>query len=732
MDRVDGRAKVTGRARYAMENPIANVAHGVLVTSAIARGRIASIETRAAERVPGVLAVMTHENAKKLSRPPDAGDRSRPATRVLQLLQDPAVRYANQPIAVVVAETFEAAREAAGLVLVRYDRQAHDVRLGERLDQAYVPKRAARPDQPPESARGDVDAALVDAEVKIDRVYTTAFETHNPMEPHATLAAWDGPARLTLYDATQGIFGCRQRVAELLGLRPDDVRVVSEYLGGGFGSKGPTWSHVVLAAIAARHVNRPVKLALARPQMFGPIGYRSRTRQAITIGARRDGTLTALRHDTVAQTSSFDEFMEPASMPSRMLYACPNVRTSHQLIRSDIGTPSYMRAPGWAPGTFALECAIDEIAYAVEMDPLAFRLKNFAERDPDKQRPWSSNTLRECYHVGAERFGWNRRPSAPGTMRDGRARIGWGMATAVYPTHRSAASARARLAPNGGVVVDAGTQDLGTGTYTIMTQIAADAIGVPPERARFRLGDTNFPETPVSGGSQTAASTGSAVHQAATALRRKVIEMAVRDARSPLSGVNPDDVVIEDGRLHAENAASRGETLAEFMARHPGETVEMRADAKPGEEHERYSMYAFGAQFAEVRVDADLGQIRVSRMVGVFDIGRALNAKTARSQLFGGMVWGIGLALHEATLMDERLGRVVNNNLAEYHVPVNADIPMLDVSWIDQADDRANPIGVKGIGELGITGSAAAVANAVFHATGKRVRDVPITLDKLL
>jgi len=552
------------------------------------------------------------------------------------------------------------------------------------------------------------------------------------MEPHATIAVWEGPGKLALYDATQGVFGCRQRVAEVLGLRVEDVRVIAPYLGGGFGSKGPTWSHTVLAAVAAQRVNRPVKLVLERPQMFGPVGWRSRTLQRIEIGAGRDGGIESLRHDTVAQTSSFDEFTELASIPSRMLYACAHNATSHRLVRSDIGTPSYMRAPGWAPGTYALECAMDELAYALEMDPLDLRLRNYAEADPHTQRPWSSNHLPECYRAGAARFGWMDRPRRPGAMREGPTRIGWGMATAVYPTHRSAASAIVRMSADGRVHVESGTQDLGTGTYTVLGQIAAEALGVRPDRVMVRIGDTALPETPVSGGSQTAASAGSAVHLAATELRSGFAELAARDAGSPLAGMPPGDIVARDGRLVAREALSRGETFEAVLARHGLPALEARADARPGDEQERYSMYAFGAQFAEVRVDADLGQISVSRMVGVFDIGRALNAKTAASQLKGGIVWGIGLALYEDSILDERLGRVVNANLAEYHVPVQMDVPPIEVTWIDAVDDHANPIGAKGIGELGITGSAAAVANAVYHATGRRIRDLPITLDKLL
>jgi xanthine dehydrogenase YagR molybdenum-binding subunit len=690
IDRVEGRAKVTGRAHYTTERPVRNAVHAVLLTSTIPRGRVLDMDTGAAGRVPGLLTIMTPANAPRLPRRKGAAE-----GRVLQLLQDNRVLYANQPIGVVVADTLEAAQEAAQLVQVTYAPEPHEVRLEASLASAYTPEDT---EEEAEETRGDVAARLAEADVRIEHVYTTPFETHHPMELHATVAVWDGPKTLTLHDGTQNIFGCRDRVARLLGLPRKNVRVISEYLGGGFGSKGPTWSHVVLAAMAARRVDRPVKLALTRAQTSGPIGGRPRTRQSIALGARRDGTLTALRHDTVAQTSTFDEYTEECSTASRMLYAVANCATSHKLVRSDIGTPSYMRAPGWAPGTYALECAMDEMACALGLDPLAFRLKNYAERHPHDGRPWSLKALRECYDLGAERFGWAHRPLEPGTLRDGHVHLGWGMATSVYPTYRSAAGALARLQPDGTVVVEAGTHDLGTGTYTIMTQIAADALALPPERVVFRLGDTSYPETPESGGSQTAASVGSAVHAAAAALRKKLERRRVKDwRRSP--GARP---------------------------------IETRVESAPGDEEDRYAMYAFGAQFVEVRVDTDLGQMRVSRMVGVFDCGRILNPKTARSQLAGGMVGGIGMALHEATVLDERLGRVVNNNLAEYHLPVNLDVPAIDVTWIDRSDARANPLGVKGIGEIGITGAAAAVANAVFHATGTRVRDLPITLDTLL
>lgn len=482
LDRVDARLKVTGQATYSAEHKIPNVAHAVLVTSSIAKGRILSVDTAAAERVTGVLAIMTNRNAPKLAKNPMEIANGAPTDRKLQLLQDDRVYYANQPIAVAIAESLEAAYEAAGLVKVRYAREPHSVSMDHGLPTSYVPKKMGGAGDPAQSARGDVAAGLSEANSKIEQTYTTPFHTHNPMEPHATIAVWEGNDKLTLYDATQGIFGDRKRVADLLGLQPENVRVISLYLGGGFGSKGPTWSHVVLCAMAAKQVQRPVKLVLARRQMFGSIGFRSETRQHIVAGARTDGTLTALRNETISHTSSFDEFTETASLPTRMLYSVPNNSTLQRLVRSDIGTPSYTRAPGECPGTFALEVGMDELAYKLQMDPLELRLKNYAEQDEDKKLPWSSKTLRECYRMGAERFGWSRRQREPRSMRDGNVLVGWGMATAVYPARRSPSAARAQINPDGSVLVESGTQDLGGGTYTIMTQIAADGIGVSPAR----------------------------------------------------------------------------------------------------------------------------------------------------------------------------------------------------------------------------------------------------------
>ncbi len=730
LDRVDGRLKVTGQALYAAEHPVPNVTHAVLIMSTIARGRVTGMNTKAAEQSPGVLAVMTPMNAPRLPAESSGGNKA-PTSRKVQVLQDDRVYYSNQPIGLVVAETLEQATHGAELVEVSYAAEPFNVVLERGLAKAYDPKKVGGAGDPADSSRGDIQRGMDQAAGRIDNLYITPAETHNPMEPHATIAVWNG-GKLTLYDATQGVFSDRKRVAELLGLQPDDVRIVSPFLGGGFGSKGPAWSHVILAAMAAKQVSRPVKLVVKREQMFGMVGFRGRTRQSVSAGGKKDGTLTALRHDTVTQTSSFDEFVESSSLTARMLYQVPNNTTSHRLVKLDMGTPSFMRAPGEAPGTYGLEAAMDELAYELKIDPLELRLRNYAEQDPEKGKPWSSKSLRECYRAGAERFGWSQRNPAVRATRDGNSLIGWGMATAVYPTRRSKSSAMATLRQDGSALVEAGTQDLGTGTYTIMTQVAADGLGLRPSQVTFRLGDTRFPETPVSGGSQTAASTGSSVFAAAQALREKLVQMAITDASSPLSGVGAGDVSIEDGFLVLRGNPAKRESLAALLKRQGKESVEAHGEAQPGAEKDEYSMYAFGAQFAEVRVDADLGQARVTRMVGAFAAGRILNEKTARSQFMGGMVWGISMAMLEDTIADPNRGRIVNANLAEYLVPVNLDVPDIEVIMVPETDVHVNPMGVKGIGEIGVTGATAAIVNAVFHATGRRVRELPVTPDKLI
>jgi xanthine dehydrogenase YagR molybdenum-binding subunit len=730
LDRTDGLLKVTGQAKYAADNPEAKLAHAVLVTSTIAHGRVASMDTARIQAMPGVLLVMTYETAMRL---PNGGkpNAEPPAVRRLSLLQTDEVRYSNEPVAVVVADTLERATDGARKLQasIRYEAATPNADYQRAKGTAYQPEKMMG--RPINTQRGDVAAGLRQGTTSLDVVYTTPNEHHNPMEPHATLARWDGP-NLTLYDATQGVSGARGAVAKTLGIKEENVRVLCPFVGGGFGCKGSAWSHVVLAAMAAKQTGRPVRLVLERPQMFGMVGNRPFTDQHIQLSARDDGTLTGMRHDVISTTSTFEDWNESSAILTRMLYAVPNQATTHKLVKLDVGTPTFMRAPGETSGSFALESAMDEMAYQLNMDPLAFRLKNYAEMEPQEKKPWSEKSLRECYQIGADKFGWSRRNPKPRSMRDGNTLIGFGMATATYPANRSEASAIARILPDGTAIVASGTQDLGTGTYTVMTQVAADALGFPVDKVEFALGDSSLPHAPVSGGSQSAASVSPAVREAASQARAKLIAMAIADSGSPLSGGAVDDVTVNNGWVISRADPSKHDPAAAVIARNGGKPIEALATTKPGDEKQQFAFHSFGAVFTEVHVDADLGTIRVPRIVAVYDVGSLLNEKTAHSQLMGGLVWGIGSALTEKSELDTRYGRYTNANLAEYHVPVNADIGLLDITLLGTPDPHINPLGARGIGEIGITGAAGSIANAVYHATGVRVRDLPITLDKVM
>ncbi len=725
IDRVDGVAKVTGRATYTAENAPQHMAYGALVLSTIASGRIGAIDTHAARSVSGVLEIFTHENAPRLK---SAKDPKEMVFRVLPILQDDAVRYDRQPVALVVADTYERAVDAASLVRVSYVRSQSVLDL----DTAPVMPVPSDNEQAKAETRGEPDAALAAATARVDNVYRTPQEYHNPMEPHATVAVWQGN-KLTLYDATQGVFPTRQRMADIFGISMDDVRVICPYVGGGFGSKGSLWAQAALAAMAASVLKRPVKIVLDRPQMFGNVGYRPYTEQRVALGADASGKLVSTIHEVKSNTSTFDMFIEPSTALTRALYNVDNLRTSQTYVRLDHGTPTFARAPGESSGSFALESAMDELAYALEIDPLELRLRNYAETDLSKKLPFSSKSLRQCYAAGAERFGWSKRAPAIRATRDGDDFVGVGMATAVYPTNRDNASASVRVHPDGSVLAAAGTQDLGTGAYTVFSQVAADGLGVDVSRVRFELGDTDLPKTPVSGGSRTSATVGPAVFAAAQDARDKVIALAIADARSALYGAKAEDVTVAGGTFSLKSDASKSDSYARIVSANAPGGVEGRADSTPDPDGpKKHSMFAFGAQFAEVRVDALTGMIRVSRMVGAFASGRILNRKTATSQYIGGMTWAISMALHEGARIDARSGRIMNANLGEYLVPVNADVPALEAIIVDEVDPYVNTLGVKGIGEIGIVGGAAAIANAIYHATGKRVRDLPIQPDKLV
>jgi xanthine dehydrogenase YagR molybdenum-binding subunit len=728
INRTDAWAKVSGAAPYSAEHPVEGVTHAVLVTSTIPSGRVVHIDDSAAREVPGLLLVMTPQNAMRLPQETKDGKMQPPVGRRLTLLQEDDVYYNNQPIAVVVADTIEHAREAAARLHIEYERKDAVLDFEQAKQAVHPPEKVLTEDT--DTRRGELQAGLLAASVRLDATYTTPIENHNPLETHATIAEWDGD-KLTIHESTQYMKGVQRIVAAIFGIPPENVTAICPYTGGGFGSKGSVWSHAPLTAMAAKMLGRPVKLSLDRKQMFGPVGQRPVTEQRFRLGAMTDGRIMASSHDTIAYTSMIEDWIEPCGIITRMMYESPNQETSHRLARMNLGTPTFMRAPGEATGSFALESAMDELAYQLNMDPLALRLKNYTERDPGKDLPWSSKSLRQCYEIGAERFGWKDRKPQPRSMKQGNKLVGWGMATATYPTNRSAGECSATLLADGSALFRSATQDLGTGTYTVMTQIAADAIGLQVEQVRFELGNSQMPESPVSGGSTTVASVGPAVQAAGHALRLKLAGIALADQASPLFGTTADRIGFENGELYLLDEPSRREAMREIVARH-GAPVEVTAKSEPGDEKKKYSMHAFGAVFVEVTVDEDLGEIRVPRVVGVYGVGKLMNVKTGYSQLMGGIVWGIGLALLEETLIEHRNGRAVNGNLAEYHVPTNADIRDIDVQIVDEDDPHVNPLGAKGIGEIGITGVGAAIANAVYHATGRRVRDLPITLDKVL
>ncbi len=722
--RQEGKLKVTGGARYAAEFDVPGCLHAVLVQSTIAAGNITGFDTAQAERMPGVVAIITHQNAGRLNQ-----HKAAKQTVTHPFLQDDRIVYNGQHVAVAVADTFERAEAAAAAVRVRYTPAPAVTVMDEAtLARAYKPKDFQNGEKSPDVSRGDAEGAYATAPFKVEATYETPVEHHNPMEPHATIALWRGDT-LAVWTATQGISGAQETLASAFGLPKESVTVICPYVGGGFGCKGNTWPPAVIAALAARHVQRPVKLVVTRPQMFTSNGFRPKTIQKIMLGADRNGRLLSIRHDGFSQMSdpSLGEFCEPVAVATEMAYSCKNLAVSHRVVPVNQGLPTYMRAPGEASGMFALESAMDEMAHALRMDPLAFRLANYAERDEQEDKPFASKGLRQCYSQASERFGWSRRDHTPGSMRDGRILVGWGMATSTYPTNRRPCQARIRLNANGTVLVQSGVQDLGTGTYTIMAQCAADRLGVNIADVSAQLGDSRFPPGPVSGGSATAASVIPAVEAAVDALRARLAAMAAIDPR--FASVAPADIKLNGFELVAPGFRA---PLQELMQRAGATHLEAEGGSAPGDARKSHSCHAFGAQFVELRIDPDFGTIRVSRVVSCFEVGRLLNAKTGRSQLLGGIVFGIGMALQEETLIDRGTGRIVNANIADYHMPVNADVPQIEVMTVDAPDLATGALGAKGAGELPMVGVAPAIANAVFHATGRRVRKLPIRVEDLL
>jgi xanthine dehydrogenase YagR molybdenum-binding subunit len=704
LPRIDGKAKVTGAAIYAAEFVRPRLVYGALIQSTIANGRVTNIDTSAAKIAPGVIAILIRENAPKFKPYPDDLTKKGAPGENRTPLQDDEIHHAGQHLGVVVAESFEQAMHAASLIRVTYQSQPPIVTMADETAR----KSAIQPEvfigrEKLQVTRGDVDAALARATHRIDVVYSTPVENHNPIETYSTTAEWETPDRLLIHECTRGIKQLQRIVANAFSLPRENVRIVCPFIGGAFGSKAFQWSHSLLAAAAAQLAQRPVKLTFARPQMFDSAGQRARTEQHFSMGAGQDGKLLALRHQTTTHSSPLSEYTEPCGNMSRMLYSCPNIDVGHRLVRLNLTSPCPMRAPGECPGVYALECAMDELAQKADIDPLEFRLRNYAEKDEHENRPWSMKNLRECYERGAKKFGWAKRNRKPGSMRapDG-SQIGFGMATAIYPAGQQKAGATANLIKDGTVVVRSATHEIGTGTYTTMSQFVADELQIPIEKIRFELGDSDFPIAPNNGGSWLTASVGPAVIGACREVKKKVT----------------------DQFGHWPNEAE----LANLAA-----PIQVEFTAEPNKnEREKFSFFSYGAIFVEVHVDT-FGQVRVKRAVGVYDMGRMINPRLARSQIMGGLIFAFSTALLEATIPDEASGRIVNPNFAEYHVAVHADSPPeFDIDFIDKPDPHMPDLGARGIGEIGIVGATAAVANAVLHATGKRVRDLPITPDKLI
>lgn len=726
LTRVDGRTKVTGKARYAADFNQPGQLYAVLVSATVGLGRVTGIESADVEGMPGVVALITHRNAPKLAYLPHKAVIDPGVGERLHVLQDDSVRFYGQPVAIVVADSLDHAERAAAALRVTYDARQPIIDHADQQVARIVPGAGTA-----DRARGDADAAVAEAAVKIDEVYDMARENHNPMEPHATVAAWNG-ARLTLWSKSQYLVNEQAEIAAVFGLSVDNVEVICPFIGGAFGTSLRTWPHVTLAALAARHVKRPVKLVLTRKQMFFTTGHRPRSLQRVALGATLDGKLTAVVHEGTGETSRYEQFTEALTAVTDYLYSCPNVRTQYRLAQLDTATPNHMRGPGEASGIFALESAMDELSYKLGIDPIELRRRNESQIDEAENKPFSSRSLTQCYELGAERFGWARRTPVPRSMRDGRLLIGMGAATATYPAFHAPSSARVRLLPDGIAEVEAAASDMGPGTYTSMTQVAAEFLGLPPEQVRFGLGTTDYPPTPSHGGSWTMASVGSAIRAACLEAQSQAAKRAIADKNSPVFGALIEELEWVSGRLRRRGDASPGLSYQDILAK-AGNPIEADGSAQRDREvAEKYSMHSFGAVFAEVSVDPDVGTIRVRRLVGAYGIGRVVNPLLARSQCTGGMIGGIGMALMERTVLDARDGRPVNAHMADYLMPVNLDTPKLESLFVDEVDPHVNPLGVKGLGEIALVGTAPAIANAVFHATGKRVRTLPIKIEDVL
>jgi xanthine dehydrogenase YagR molybdenum-binding subunit len=725
--RIEGRAKVTGAAKYAAEYSVPGLAYGFAVTAGIAKGRIRRIHTVEALAVPGVIDVFTHDHRPELASSDEKyGDEVAPPGSPFRPLYDDKVRFSGQPVALVVAEEPEIARFAASLIRIEYAQQKHVTDFEAHRSRARA---ISENGESHSHKRGSAAKAFRQAPVRVEAEYRIPVEHHNPMEMFGATAVWEGDGRITVYDKTQGPLNCRNYVANVFGMPEDAVRVMSPYVGGGFGSGLRPQYELPLAVLAARALRRSVQVALTRQQMF-TLGYRAANIQSLALAADRDGKLASFHHHWIGMTSQFENFQRNYVTWSSLLYTCANVELTQKLVKLDHNTPCDMRAPGGAEGLFAIECAMDELAYAAGVDPLNLRLINYSDTDQIEDKPYSSKELRECYRQAAEKFGWSKRNPRPRSMKEGNELVGWGMATGIWEAMQMETSAKAVLTANGSVEIASATADIGPGTYTMMTQLAAEMLGVSIEHVTAKLGDSGLPHAPVEGGSFTTSSVGCAIQSACREVQKELLRLAQRAPQSPFAGAKLEDVTFAEDKIR-HNSTNAAISLADAMRAGNVERIEKEASAKPNESS-KFSHYTHSAIFAEVKIDEQIGVIRVTRVVNAVAAGRILNPKIAASQILGAVVGGIGMALHEETVTDNRFGRFMNHNFADYHVPANADVQAIDVIFVEENDDEINPLGVKGVGEIGIVGTAAAIANAIYHATGKRIRGLPITIDKLL
>lgn len=725
INRVDGFAKVTGSATYSAEYKTDGVVYACLVGSTIAKGRIKTIDTKKAEWAPGVLAVITHLNVDKPAGYKDAKDPHN-FGQPLQIFKDDTIFYYDQPIALVIADTFERMQYAASLIKAVYTKEEHITELHKAKEKDKERKVEGK-------KGGDYNRGVQDgyknADIILEAEYTIPTEVHNPMELANIIAKWDGN-KPTVYTKSQGVEGTRKSIGTVFGIPPIDVVVNSEYVGGAFGMGLHTWPYEIAALMGAKKLGKPVKLVLNREQMFTNVGHRPYTIQNIGLGASKDGKIVGLTHEAVAQTSSYEDFMEGTVNMSRFLYDSQNVTTRYRIVSVDTCTPIWMRGPGEATGSFALECAMDELAHKLNMDPIEFRKLNHADKDQEQNKPWSSKHLLECYEAGMEKIGWQNRKNTPASVREGEWLVGYGMGTGTFGCYRSATSVKAKFLPNGTLTLQCSVNDMGPGTATMMTAIGADITGFPAENIVIEMGKSGLPKGPTQGGSATTSSVGSAVNDACKLLVTKVITLA---SQNPIfKNIPAEDLELVEGMVVSKKNSAKSISLVSLLSENKLDELAVENESKANEEAKKYSIYSFSVHFVKVLVNPNLGKIRLAHVVSCADIGTVISQKTSAGQMFGGAVGGIGMGLMEALEIDHRFGRPINNNFADYHVPVNADIEKQEVFFVNKKDPVSNPMGTKGLGETALVGMAPAIANAVFNATGKRVRDLPITLDKII